>query len=194
LDVLLNISEEIRLDVLKTDGIKIGPVVFGCNTFTYRLTGAPLEWNAVGIAKALDENIRRNRLQHVSKEHLDILHSALSSYKETAESKAVWLDIYQNLKQYLYGALADQTLCVLASEILRKFFLLKDLQPTIMKQSKDHFKSFLSKHHELFVGTVKHGQRTESNMLQLFKHFNSLGEDFREYTYQILKEFSEEER
>lgn len=63
-----------------------------------------------------------------------------------------------------------------------------------MKQSKDHFKSFLSKHHELFVGTVKHGQRTESNMLQLFEHFNSLGEDFREYTYQILKEFSEEER
>ena len=55
-----------------------------------------------------------------------------------------------------------------------------------MKQSKDHFKSFLS--------TVKHGQRTESNMLQLFEHFNSLGEDFREYTYQILKEFSEEER
>ena len=110
----------------------------------------------------------------------------MSSYKETAESKAVWLDIYQNLKQYLYGALADQTLCVLASEILRKFFLLKDLQPTIMKQSKDHFKSFLS--------TVKHGQRTESNMLQLFEHFNSLGEDFREYTYQILKEFSEEER
>jgi len=83
LDVLLNISEEIRLDVLRTDGIKIGPVVFGCNTFTYRLTGAPLEWNAVGIAKALDENIRNNRLQRVSKEHLDILNSALSSYKET---------------------------------------------------------------------------------------------------------------
>ena len=31
-------------------------------------------------------------------------------------------------------------------------------------------------------------------MLQLFEHFNSLGDDFREYTYQILKEFSEEER
>jgi hypothetical protein len=27
----------------------------------------------------------------------------------------VWLEIYQNLKQYLYRALADSNLCVLAS-------------------------------------------------------------------------------
>lgn len=122
---MLNISEEIRLDVLKTDEIKVGPVVYGCNTFTYRRTGAPLEWNAVGVAKALDENIRQNRLQRISKEHLDILHSALSSYKDSAEGKAIWLDLYQNLIQHLYGALADQSLCVLAAEILKKFFLLK---------------------------------------------------------------------
>lgn len=194
LDVLLNISEEIRLDVLKTDGIKIGPVVFGCNTFTYRLTGAPLEWNAVGIARALDQNIRANRLQRVSKEHLDILHSALSSYKESAESKTVWLDIYKNLKQYIYGALADEALCVLASAIIKQFFLLKDLQPTIMQLSKEHFKGFLSKQRDLSLGGVKQGHTTETNMLSLFEHFNGLGEDFREYTYQILKEFSEEER
>jgi hypothetical protein len=65
--VLLNIGEEIRVDVLNVDGMKVGPVVFGCKTFTYRLTGAPLEWNAVGIAKALDMNIRNNRIEFVNK-------------------------------------------------------------------------------------------------------------------------------
>ncbi len=42
LEVLLNIGEEIRVDVLTVPDIRTGPVVFGCNTFTYRLTGAPL--------------------------------------------------------------------------------------------------------------------------------------------------------
>lgn len=55
------------MDVLNVDGMKVGPVVFGCKTFTYRLTGAPLEWNAVGIAKALDMNIRNNRIEFVNK-------------------------------------------------------------------------------------------------------------------------------
>lgn len=41
---------------------------------------------------------------------------------------------------------------------------------------------------------MQQGQSTERNMLQLLEYFNGLGEDFREYTYQILKEFSEEQR
>lgn len=36
--------------------------------------------------------------------------------------------------------------------------------------------------------------KTESNMLDLFSYFNNEGKQFREYTYQILKEFSEEEK
>lgn len=115
LDVLLNIGEEIRLDVLNTDAVKMGPVVFGCNTFSYRLTGAPLEWNPIGVARALDQNIRNSRIQFVSKEHLDILFSALSSSRSDEPDRTVWLTIYQNLKQYLFRALTDANLCLLTS-------------------------------------------------------------------------------
>lgn len=140
----MNIGEEIRVDVLNVEGVKVGPVVFGCKTFMYRLTGAPLEWNAVGIARALDMNIRKNRVEYVNKEHLDILYSALcSNYRE--EDMAVWLEIYQNLKQYLYRALADSSLCVLASEIIKKVFLIPSIKQQVMDISKDDFKKFLSR-------------------------------------------------
>lgn len=61
-----------------------------------------------------------------------------------------------------------------------------------MRISKDDFKKFLSKT-QIDVGNLN-GSPTESNMLNLFEYFNSWGDDFREYTYQILKEFSEEEK
>ena len=53
LDVLLCVSPQIRADVLNTSIIKFGPVVFGSNTFTYKLTGAPLLWNSIGLVKIL---------------------------------------------------------------------------------------------------------------------------------------------
>jgi hypothetical protein len=59
-----------------------------------------------------------------------------------------------------------------------------------MDISKNDFKQFLSKLYE--TGTAK-SPKTEANMLDLFTYFNS-DKTFREYTYQILKEFSEEEK
>jgi hypothetical protein len=81
----------------------------------------------------------------------------------------------------------------MASEIIKKVFLIQEIQPTVMKISKDHFKSFLS-NSSVMSGRLNQDKshRTETNMLQLFEYFNSINEDFREYTYQILKEFSEE--
>lgn len=46
-------GNQIRIDVLTTNLMKFGPVVYGANTFNYQLTGAPLVWNAIGIAKEL---------------------------------------------------------------------------------------------------------------------------------------------
>jgi len=48
---LLHVGPQIRTDVLTTSVIKFGPVVYGANTYNYQLTGAPLVWNAIGIAK-----------------------------------------------------------------------------------------------------------------------------------------------
>ena len=79
LEVLLHVGGQIRSDVLNASLIKYGPVVYGACTFTYKLTGAPLEWNSLGIARVLSAHIAsQGREATLSQAHLEILHSALS--------------------------------------------------------------------------------------------------------------------
>lgn len=56
LDVLLAISEEIRLTVLDIDMYNDADshIVLSTTSFKYKQTGAPLEWNSVGVAQALN--------------------------------------------------------------------------------------------------------------------------------------------
>lgn len=53
LEILLHVGAQIRTDILNTSVIKYGPVVYGSNTFTYKLSGAPLAWNSIGLVKEL---------------------------------------------------------------------------------------------------------------------------------------------
>ncbi len=61
---------QIRNDILTTSIIKLGPVVYGSNTYNYQLTGAPLVWNSLGIAKALKNYIKTNNVQVFNLSHL----------------------------------------------------------------------------------------------------------------------------
>ena len=63
LEILLHVGNQIRADILTTSVIKYGPVVYGANTFNYKLTGAPLQWNSIGISRVLDEHIRNNNIE-----------------------------------------------------------------------------------------------------------------------------------
>ena len=55
----MHVGPQIRNDVLNTHLIKFGPVVYGSNTFTYKLTGAPLLWNSLGLAKVLAVYVKK---------------------------------------------------------------------------------------------------------------------------------------
>lgn len=50
---------QIRTDLLNTSVIKYGPVVYGSNTFTYKLSGAPLSWNSIGLVRVLNKHLQR---------------------------------------------------------------------------------------------------------------------------------------
>eukprot|EP00919_Chromeraceae_sp_WS-2016_P068232 GHVR01161674.1.p1 GENE.GHVR01161674.1~~GHVR01161674.1.p1 ORF type:complete len:127 (+),score=0.72 GHVR01161674.1:945-1325(+) len=77
LEILLHVGPQIRADILTTSVIKFGPVVYGSNTFHYKLTGAPLLWNSIGIAKVLNEHIKQNEIDKLSQAHLLILQSTM---------------------------------------------------------------------------------------------------------------------
>lgn len=74
----MHVGPQIRTDILNTHIIKFGPVVYGANTFTYKLTGAPLLWNSLGIAKMLAEHVKKQNIEVLNKCHLDILLAAVS--------------------------------------------------------------------------------------------------------------------
>ena len=62
LEILLHVEPQIRSDVLNTSIIKFSPVVYGANTFVYKLTGAPLLWNSLGVARALAQHVESQRV------------------------------------------------------------------------------------------------------------------------------------
>lgn len=66
----MHVGPQIRNDILNTNIIKFGPVVYGANTFTYKLTGAPLLWNSLGIAKMLAKTIKKENVEALTKCHL----------------------------------------------------------------------------------------------------------------------------
>ena len=68
--MLLHVGPQIRNDILNTNIIKFGPVVYGSNTFNYKLTGAPLVWNSLGIAKVLMHYLKKNNIDELNQSHL----------------------------------------------------------------------------------------------------------------------------
>lgn len=75
---MLHVGAQIRNDILNTNIIKFGPVVYGANTFNYKLTGAPLVWNSLGIAKVLSQYVKKNNISSLNHAHLEILYSTIS--------------------------------------------------------------------------------------------------------------------
>ena len=81
-------------------------MVSGCNSFKYQLTGAPIGWNSVGIARAMDEYVKSIQLQNFEYEHLEITLACL--YNELlVEDGQVWLSIYENIKNLIFLALCE---------------------------------------------------------------------------------------
>jgi hypothetical protein len=73
-------------------------VVYGANTFNYKLTGAPLVWNSLGIAKVLSQQVKKNSIASLSQSHLEILYSTISKSGNFIENYQEWLRIFEDFK------------------------------------------------------------------------------------------------
>lgn len=99
---------QIRTDVLSSTIIKFGPVVYGANTFVYKLTGAPLVWNSLGIARVLAQHIKKHKISELSRPHLEILYATISKNGNFIESYPEWLRIYEEFKEKIFKTLLDE--------------------------------------------------------------------------------------
>lgn len=119
LEILLHVGPQIRNDILNTSVIKFGPVVYGASTFTYKLTGAPLVWNSLGLAKVLVEHVQKEQVEALNKSHLEILFAAVSKNGNFIENYPEWLRIYGEFKEKLFKTLLDEELCSLGFSIIK---------------------------------------------------------------------------
>jgi len=138
------VGAQIRNDILNTSIIKFGPVVYGANTFNYKLTGAPLVWNSLGIAKVLNQFVKKNGLQSLTQSHLEILYSTISKNGNFIENYQEWLRIYEEFKEKLFRTLLDEDLCVLGSNIIKEFMEIKEIHADIIAASKLEIARLLS--------------------------------------------------
>lgn len=187
LDVLLTISEEIRATVLNIDLYNDADshIVLSTTSFKYKQTGAPLEWNSVGIAQALNSYVKEQKLERFETEHIDILAGCLINELDEREKDA-WLVIYQDLQKYIFVSLAAPELCGTASIIVKKFFMCSFLQETIMENTYNLFLRILELVYQADIDIS-----CKENMLALFEYLIKEGENFKEYVYNIIREYSE---
>jgi predicted DNA-binding protein YlxM (UPF0122 family) len=123
--------------------IKFGPVVYGANTFNYKLTGAPLVWNSLGIAKVLSQHVKKNAIVALSQAHLEILYSTISKTGNFIENYQEWLRIFEDFKERIFRTLLDEQLCALGSSIIREFMEIKQIHAEIIDASRQELAKLL---------------------------------------------------
>lgn len=192
IEIIIEVSEEIREIALQNpsnpNDIEEGYVVKGCKSFKYRLNGVSLVWNSVGIVQSLDKFVKEKKLEHFEKEHLQILSGCFVNTLLEKDSE-IWINIYENLKNNIFLSLCDRDLCSLAAHILKKIFTFEKIQNQVLKNSRKIFLKILM--------LIYHPDIEEScreNLLNLFGFLNSESEIFKEYLYEIIKEFSEKNK
>lgn len=127
---LLEVPDESQTQTL----IDETTLVFGSSTQRYKVKGCPLFWKSSTVALALANNVRNNNLQNLEEAHIDVLHACI---KAEFEEKAVWVEVFEKIKDHLCVALCEPEVCDKAQEILKKFFTSSETYETCLVASKE---------------------------------------------------------
>lgn len=120
----MQVNPSVRQIILKIDaqeGQQEGQIIKGYQSFRYKLSGAPLNWNSVGIAQSLEKYVQENNLESLEKVHIEILQGCLVN-PLLVEDSHKWLNIYESLKNHIFLSFCDNELCSYGSDILKKIF------------------------------------------------------------------------
>mmetsp|Transcript_18548 Transcript_18548/g.16140 ORF Transcript_18548/g.16140 Transcript_18548/m.16140 type:complete len:283 (+) Transcript_18548:1702-2550(+) len=190
IDILLNVGDDTRttvLDINPVPGTEEGYITQ--NSFKYKLTGSPLLWNAVGIAEALEKIVKKDKLDNFERVHIEILAGCLVQPLEEKDWE-VWLRIYESLKRYIFAGLCERELCQLSSEVLKKLFTFDKILNMVLKNSRYTFYKTLD-----VMYRDDSDQLCQENLLEFFEFLqNAEVKDFKQYNYEIIKEFSEKNK
>lgn len=184
MDCLISIDPEIRETILSTENSIKGTVVKGYFTQKYLLSGAPVVWNAYGVASSLSKYISDKQLKNLDYCHVEILWACL--YRPPADIN--WVNVYDELKNYLFVGLEDPEICKGVIGVLKHFMTAPKLMTEILK------KSFNTMINELSLLLNKTSDRNV--LAQTYEFIKSLywgsgNSELQDFIYRILKSFAE---
>ena len=184
MECLISIEPEIREVVLSTDTVSVGNVVRGYFTQKYSLSGAPTLWNAFGVASSLSKFISVRDLRNLDYCHVEILWACLFRPPANLE----WVQVYDQLKNYLFVGLEDPEICKGVIGVLKHFMTAPLLTTEILKKS---FNTMINELSLLLSKTSDKGILAQTYEFVKSLYWGSGNVELQDFIYGILKSFAE---
>lgn len=184
MECLISVEPSIRETVLNTDVDVKGNIVKGLYTQKYLISGAPVVWNAFGIASSLSKYIKDKGLENLEYCHVEILWACL--FRPPQEQK--WVGVYDELKNYLFVGLEDPEICKGVIGVLKHFMTAPMIMNEVLKKSLPTMINVLS---------LMLSNNAEKNVMgQTYEFIKNLYWGYhlsglQDFTYNMLKNFAE---
>jgi len=195
LEVLLTMSPEDRQLLLRLDKEKGHMDVFriplpASNGIPFVVEPVTLRWHPMAIASALISSVRKNNLDRLEAEQLEVLYGCVVSIIETAADNTAglddsWVTVYTSLKDYIIVGLCDQNSCRSSSGILRCFLKNSKLKTFILKEPR-----FIGILRLLYPEDGSGSSLCQQNMEDFFRDVYTLGDPYSSTVVTVLENFA----
>ena len=133
----------------------------------------------------MDAYVHEHKLDYFEAKHIQILYGCLEQDIDPNKLDN-WIKIYKDLQKYIFISLTNRGICGIAASIIKKFFENKNLSEQILPITKDLFFKIVINVYQPDIS-----MRAKQNLLELFNYLVREDEQFKEYVYQVVKNYSE---
>ena len=158
-----------------------------CYTEKYKFCGAPYFWNQLVIAGIFRDYVIEN-LERFESAHLLILHSIIIHQEFNENESENWINLYNDLKKYLFVALCEKRFSNTALDILNKIFSFGKILGELLDSTFDLFLSIM----KIIYGDDVNDEPHENmkTLLTSISELKSENNDCKGYIYKLIKTFA----
>jgi len=181
-------DNNIRKEVLKVNqSYEEYEYTMNCYTERYKFCGAPYFWNQLIIAGIFRDYVLEN-LERFENCHLLILHSIIIHQEFNENDSEQWINLYNDLKKYLFVALCEKNFSDIALSILNKIFSFNKILGNLLESTFDLFISTMKIIYSDEVISEPHNNM--KTLLTTISEIKSENNDCKTYVYKLIKTFA----
>ncbi len=179
-------DNKIRNDVLQVEQ-KYDYYTINSYSEKYKESGTPCFWNQLVIAGIFRDYVIEN-LERFEYPHLLILHSIIINQDFNENESESWINLYNDLKKYLFVALCEKKFSNTALDILNKIFSFGKILGELLESTFDLFLSIM----KIIYGDDVNDEPHENmkTLLTSISELKSENNDCKGYIYKLIKTFA----